>query len=160
MKLARRPDGSCIFCRTLFGKWALCNFWSFLPILGDCFQSKSHRFQKINCTDIGTSCDLRTELQLFDKKAWFLFLPALLSIPSSILFYYSAVWITPELNSTAYNTVEFTYRKNVAEKVMNSLLVFTLWLTGLFSCVWESSCCQLRTHKRDVSFFFRPSAIS
>lgn len=38
VKLARRPDGSCIFCRTQFGKWALCNFWSFLTILGDFFQ--------------------------------------------------------------------------------------------------------------------------
>jgi len=56
----------------------------------------------------------------------FLFLPALLSILASIPFYYPAVRITPELNSIAYNTVESTYRKNVAEKVMNLLLVFVV----------------------------------
>lgn len=80
----------------------------------------------MNCTDVSTSYNLSTELQVFGEKAWFLFLPALLSILASIPFYYPAVQITPELNSIAYNTVEFTYRKNVAEKVMNLLPVFVV----------------------------------
>lgn len=80
----------------------------------------------MNCTDISTSFNLSTELQLFGEKAWFLFLPALLSVLASIPFYFPAVRITPELNSIANNAMEFTYRKNVAEKVMNLLLVFVV----------------------------------
>lgn len=121
---------AAVFSAELYLERALCNFWSFLPVLGVCFQNKSHRFQKTNSIDIGLSYNPSTQHSsyLMKKLGFHFFQNCCLFYPLSFLLPTCLNYPRAHFHSLQYRGVHIEEKWGWRG---HELITSSLWLTNV-----------------------------